>query len=109
MDVYAIDKILAVEPVRPLSQFVLRREGRLASREWLFCPRQFYSTSVVPGQRGAEPYPWWALPISTLTVVGRDVAFEGNRLLLVSSGLAVLVRQGQEAGRVVRVVRVIGE
>ena len=29
MDVYAIEKILEVERVRPLSQFVLRRKGRL--------------------------------------------------------------------------------
>ena len=69
MDIYAIEKILEVEPVRPLSQFVLRRKGRLASRGWLLWPRQFYETSVVPSQRGAELYPWWVLPTSTPTVV----------------------------------------
>ena len=56
MDVYAIDEILEVEPVRPLSQFVLRRKGRLASGGLLW-PREFYATIVVPGERGAELHP----------------------------------------------------
>ena len=42
MDVYAIEKILEVERVRPLSRFVLRHKGRLASGGWLLWPRQFY-------------------------------------------------------------------
>src|SRR5215212_6561944 len=61
-----------------------------------------YALDTVLGQASPEPDIRGALPYGTLIVVGRDVALQDGRLVLVASGLAVLVGQGEEACRVVR-------
>ena len=57
------------------------------------------------GQQGADPNPKRVLSLSTLTLVGRHVALEDRRLVFVTPGLIVLVRQGQGPRRVGLVVR----
>jgi hypothetical protein len=59
---------------------------------------------ALPGEAGAESEPGFALSFRSLTLVSLDVPLQNRGLVPVASRLLVLVREGQQIGRILRVV-----
>ena len=62
-------------------------------------------TRLVPAPEMREYVAQARISVALVVLVRNQLALENRRLVLVAPGLLVLVRQGHEAGRVVRVVR----